>query len=204
MISFISVLILVCVSYVLASSSCISLAALKEYEAAREPLQNIEKFLGKCYGSYSTKEPIVTMRRSIEQLEKQFKEVNKMFYERKWSAEQKHNGHCYIFSKDKLTWPGAKKRCMEIGGYLVKIDNAKENSWLFGRANKKGLYAEDPYKWIWAHEKNHADFIQFTKGWPVLTNNSPKCVGFYSNELGWRNADCRQQHKYICETDKCV
>lgn len=73
-------LILVCVSYVLASSSCISLAALKEYEAAREPLQNIEKFLGKCYGSYSTKEPIVTMRRSIEQLEKQFKEVNKMFY----------------------------------------------------------------------------------------------------------------------------
>ncbi|VDI68125.1 Hypothetical predicted protein [Mytilus galloprovincialis] len=194
----------------MASSSCISLSALKEYEAAREPLQNIEKFLGKCYGSYSTKEPIVTMRRSIEQLEKQFKEVNKIFYGRKWSEEQKHNGHCYIFSKDKLTWPGAKKRCMEIGGYLVKIDDAKENSWLFERSKKKGnfhwtgLYAADPYKWTWAHEKKNAEFIKFKKGWPVKTNNSPKCVGFWSHEHGWRNQACNTQMKYICETDKCV
>ncbi|XP_063404464.1 uncharacterized protein LOC134687933 [Mytilus trossulus] len=167
-----SVCTLVCVSYVLASSSCISLSALKEYETAREPLQNIEKFLGKCYGPYSTKEPIVTIRRSIEQLEKQFKEVNKIFYERKWSDEQKHNGHCYIFSKDLLMWQGAKKRCQEICGYLVKIDNAKENTWVMKRAAKKtgnfwtGLYAEDPYKWTWAHEKKNAEYIQFRTGWP--------------------------------------
>ncbi|VDI78456.1 Hypothetical predicted protein, partial [Mytilus galloprovincialis] len=121
----------------MASSSCISLPAIKEYETAREPLQNIEKFLKKCHGSYSTKEPIVTMRRYIRKLEKQFAAVNKIFYERKWSDEQKHNGHCYIFSKDKLPWEKAKKRCQEINGYLLKIDNEKENTWVNERARKK-------------------------------------------------------------------
>lgn len=32
-----------------------------------------------------------------------------------------------------------QKRCQEINGYLLKIDNEKENTWVNERARKKGM-----------------------------------------------------------------
>ncbi|CAG2186247.1 unnamed protein product [Mytilus edulis] len=129
---------------------------------------------------------------------------------RKWSNEQKHNGHCYIFSKDRLTWEKAKKRCEEISGYLVKIDNEKENQWLAERARKKsstfwiGLLSETDYNWKWANEDKKPEFLKFKKGYPIKDTSSPRCVYLYYNDYGyWRNYACRNTMRYVCETNKC-
>ncbi|OPL32848.1 hypothetical protein AM593_07083, partial [Mytilus galloprovincialis] len=102
------IVVLITVSSVSASTKCISQPAIKKYEELRGPLQDIENYLNKCHGSYTSKEPIISLRQSIKKIEKQFAAVNKIFYERKWSDEQQHNGHCYIFSKDQLPWEKAK------------------------------------------------------------------------------------------------
>ncbi|XP_071133809.1 perlucin-like protein [Mytilus edulis] len=193
------------------TSQCVSLSAIQKYDKVRGPLQDIEKYLKTCRGSYSSKEPIVSMRRTIKKLEKKFADVNKEYYARKWSNEQKHNGHCYIFSKDRLTWEKAKKRCEEIGGYLVKVDNEKENRWLAERARKKsitfwiGLLSETEYNWKWANEDKKPEFLKFKKGYPNKNTSSPRCVILYYNDYGyWRNYSCSYSRNYVCETNKCL
>ncbi|XP_071142883.1 C-type lectin domain family 4 member M-like [Mytilus edulis] len=39
-------------------------------------------------------------------------------------------GHCYLFVYKKATWNNAKNECQQKGGYLVKVENVSENSWL--------------------------------------------------------------------------
>lgn len=62
------------------TSQCVSLSAIQKYDKVRGPLQDIEKYLKTCRGSYSSKEPIVSMRRTIKKLEKKFADVNKEYY----------------------------------------------------------------------------------------------------------------------------
>jgi hypothetical protein len=49
---------------------------------------------------------------------------------RSTSAKQ-YRGHTYKFFPYELTWHGAKKRCEKMGGHLVTIENAEENTVVF-------------------------------------------------------------------------
>lgn len=74
------IFVLISVVFASDSSQCVSLSAIQKYEKVRGPLQDIEKYLKTCRGSYSSKEPIVSMRRTIKKLEKKFADVNKKYY----------------------------------------------------------------------------------------------------------------------------
>lgn len=74
------IVVVISISSVCASTKCISQPAIKKYEELRGPMQDVKKFLDKCHGSYTSKEPITTLRQSIKKIEKEFAEVNKIFY----------------------------------------------------------------------------------------------------------------------------
>ncbi|OPL33342.1 hypothetical protein AM593_07067, partial [Mytilus galloprovincialis] len=48
----------------------------------------------------------------------------------------KYDKHCYYIGDDNVKWTDAERKCREIGGYLVKIDDASENSWIKQQISK--------------------------------------------------------------------
>ncbi|CAG2253237.1 unnamed protein product [Mytilus edulis] len=48
----------------------------------------------------------------------------------------KYNNHCCYFGDDEVIWTEAERKCREIGGYLVKIDDSAENSWILEQIKK--------------------------------------------------------------------
>lgn len=87
------IVVLITVSSVSASTKCISQPAIKKYEELRGPLQDIENYLNKCHGSYTSKEPITSLRQSIKKIEKQIAAVNKIFYGKSVSF------YCFVKTK---------------------------------------------------------------------------------------------------------
>ena len=62
----------------------------------------------------------------------------------------KWNGHWYKHVTDSVSWHAAKKRCENMGGYLVVINNEEENDFVFNLANKNQVN-----DWLWIGMSDH-------------------------------------------------
>ena len=76
---------------------------------------------------------ITTINGKVKTLDKDLITIEEDFRRRKW---RKYKDHCYYFETVPVKWTTAERRCREIGGYLVKIDDAPEQSWVFKEAMK--------------------------------------------------------------------
>jgi len=109
-----------------------------------------------------------------------------------FTSQNNYNGHSYYRSTGSMTWTAAKTACTNMGGHLVTVTTAAENSFIFGLwpSGWIGLTDEvtegvwqwvtgEPYSWSnWnSGEPNNAgneDYIQFVGGgkWNDLPNTS--------------------------------
>jgi hypothetical protein len=62
------------------TTSCISQNTVNTLNAAKTPLTNIEKYIGKCGRDSALKEPMVSIGRCVKKLQEEFEIVNHIFH----------------------------------------------------------------------------------------------------------------------------
>jgi hypothetical protein len=108
-----------------------------------------------------------------------------------FTSQQNYNGHSYYRSTGNAIWTVARQNCINMGGHLVTVTTAAENSFIFGLwpSGWIGLtdeVVEGVWQWVTGEpysytswnpgEPNNAgneDYIQFVGGgkWNDLPNN---------------------------------
>lgn len=117
-------------------------------------------------------------------------------------------GHFYMVSNDKIQWADAKEKCEELGGHLVVMSSAEENSFVKGILDKEGKsyytaigYSdeEEEGKWVTVNGEE----VTFT-GWNGGEPNNGLWMGeqdhAYMNENGtWDDGWYDNAQYYVCE-----
>jgi hypothetical protein len=108
-----------------------------------------------------------------------------------FTSQQNYNGHSYYRSTGNAIWTVARQNCINMGGHLVTVTTAAENSFIFGLwpSGWIGLtdeVTEGVWQWVTGEaysytswnpgEPNNAgneDYVQFVGGgrWNDLPNN---------------------------------
>ena len=109
-----------------------------------------------------------------------------------FTSQNNYNGHSYYRSTGSMTWTDARQACLNMGGHLVTVTTAAENSFIFnlwpnGWIGLTDELVEGQWRWVtgetfsWSNwnggEPNNAgneDYIQFVGGgkWNDLPNHS--------------------------------
>jgi hypothetical protein len=107
-----------------------------------------------------------------------------------FTSQQNYNGHSYYRSTGSMTWTAARQACTNMGGYLVTINSAAENNFIFnlwpsGWIGLTDEVVEGQWRWVtgepvtytnWnSGEPNNAgneDYAQFVSNgrWNDLPN----------------------------------
>jgi hypothetical protein len=107
-----------------------------------------------------------------------------------FTSQQNYNGHSYYRSTGSMTWTAARQACINMGGYLVTINSAAENNFIFnlwpsGWIGLTDEVVEGQWRWVtgepvtytnWnSGEPNNAgneDYAQFVSNgrWNDLPN----------------------------------
>ncbi|CAG2211085.1 Perlucin-like protein [Mytilus edulis] len=131
---------------------------------------------------------------------------------------KEYNNHCYYFSNNKTTWFEAERICRNMGAYLVKVTDAKENSWIkniiitksmdffFLRfecdlisykkesAQNYWMGAQDQLKegeWRWVSDQSKVQYSGWSNGEPNNTGGNEDCVLFYLPcSSNWNDGRC--------------
>lgn len=109
-----------------------------------------------------------------------------------FTSQQNYNGHSYYRSTGLATWTGARDACTNMGGHLVTVTTAAENTfiynlWSSGWIGLTDEVTEGTWKWVtgeaysyssWnggePNNSGNEDYIQFVTGgkWNDLNNSS--------------------------------
>ncbi|XP_063404636.1 C-type lectin domain family 4 member E-like [Mytilus trossulus] len=151
------------------------------------------------------KESLNIMGQKIKKLDTDFKVLGEDFRKTKW---YKYNGHCYYYSSDKAYWFTAERKCRDIGGYIVKIDDKEENSNIAANREKSGnhywigLTDLKEGEWRWTYDQSKAEFTNWISGYGAMgTNNN--CVLIHVGKEDWFDNNCDYSTYYICESNFC-
>ncbi|XP_071141678.1 perlucin-like protein [Mytilus edulis] len=121
---------------------------------------------------------------------------------------KKYQGHCYHISQKTAPWFEAERRCKEIGGYLIKIDNSAENQWVHSQRSHKssgcwiGLSDLTEGEWRWSIDQSLATFKAWYSNYGS-GGHSANCVSFISGGSTWFDTSCKSKYYYICERNFC-
>ncbi|XP_052098824.1 neurocan core protein-like isoform X3 [Mytilus californianus] len=153
------------------SLPCLTNKSKQDFNKARNALKSLENYL---------KSQANSIKYKVQALDKDMTLMEEDFKRRQWI---KYNKHCYYIGYDSVRWTDAERKCREIGGYLVKIDDSSENSWIKQQISKS------------------------SKRRPFPTSNSNSythnCIMMhYSNGL-WYDYPCNYVIPYVCESNFC-
>ncbi|CAG2253238.1 unnamed protein product [Mytilus edulis] len=109
------------------SLPCLTNKSKQDFNKARNALKSLENFLKSQASSINSKG-------------------------RQWI---KYNKHCYYFGDDSVKWTDAERKCREIGGYLAKIEDSSENSWIKQQISKS---SKRTYRWLGSTDVVNGDW----------------------------------------------
>ncbi|XP_076109266.1 perlucin-like protein [Mytilus galloprovincialis] len=156
------------------------------------------------------KSTISSMLQSIEKKMKEKCSTNSGNCPAGW---KKYKDHCYSFSRLTKTWPAASGQCKNLGGYLVKITDSAENTWVVDMMKKSvnhrygywmGLAdfnKEGDYRWMHDSSKiTYSNWIPQLRG-PHRYGQNEDCIHFYSGaRYEWNDFPCTSDGMgYVCE-----
>ncbi|XP_063402257.1 perlucin-like protein [Mytilus trossulus] len=206
-------LLVVAIQHV-SGQTCLSNESKDDFDKSRKSLTDVQENIGKVLIKLENdnkktldmfKETLNTMGQKIKKLDTDFKVLGKDFRKTKW---HKYNGHCYYYSPDKADWFTAERKCRDIGGYVVKIDDKEENSNI--AANKAnsgnhywiGLIDLKEGEWRWTYDQSKASFTNWTSGYGAKGTDS-NCVLLSGSRTDWFDYICSYSTYYICESNFC-
>ncbi|VDI04947.1 Hypothetical predicted protein [Mytilus galloprovincialis] len=195
--------------------TCLSNESKDDFDKSRKALTDVQENIGKVLNKLENdnkktlnmfKETLNTMGQKIKKLDTDFKVLGKDFRKTKW---HKYNGHCYYYGSYATDWFTAERKCREIGGYIVKIDDKEENSNIASnRANSGshhwiGLTDLKEGVWRWSYDQSKAVFTTWYPG-HGSKGTSSNCVMLHQGRTDWFDYDCHYKGaRYICESNFC-
>ncbi|CAC5391407.1 unnamed protein product [Mytilus coruscus] len=210
-------LVLVFIPYDVLSLPCLTTGSKKDFDDSRKALTALKSYLDRTVNTLETdvqktvatlKSHIKNVDRKIKTLDNDLQLLESDFKARQW---QKYNGHCYYFGTDNLDWFTSERKCREIGGYIVKIDDSSENSWVKSKRPKKnvrywiGLTDLKEGQFRWSYDQSLMTYKNWypSGGWGSKGTSS-NCV-MYNNTANayWLDYICTSTQYYICESNFC-
>ncbi|CAG2199080.1 Perlucin-like protein [Mytilus edulis] len=103
------------------------------------------------------------------------------------------------------------KQCNNMRGYLVKITDSSENSWVVDKITKSVKHRYGSWMgaadfkteghWTWVHDSSKVRFSNWSAYQPDNGGNNEDCVHFWkSRQYQWNDAPCHLDNMgYICE-----
>ncbi|XP_071141969.1 perlucin-like protein [Mytilus edulis] len=203
------------------SLPCLSNESKEDFDDSRIALKDMENNLKNTVGNLESsfnkitalieKELVViktalkTVGEKIKKVDSDFQVLGKDFQKTKW---HKYNGHCYYYSSDLQDWFTAERKCREIGGYLMKIDDKQENAKIHASRPKDEEYwigltdvVEGEYRWTFDQTK--ATFLTWHKGYGKR-GKGYECCGLHAgSKPEWFDFSCNQKFNYLCESNFC-
>ncbi|XP_052098844.1 perlucin-like protein [Mytilus californianus] len=185
------------------SLPCLTNKSKQDFNKARNALKSLENFLKNQASSINSK---------VQALDKDMTSMEEDFKRRQWI---KYNKHCYYIGDDSVRWTDAERKCREIGGYLVKIDDSSENSWIkqqISKSSKKTYYwmgSTDVVNgdWRWIYDQTQLSYKNFYSGRPFPTSNSNSytfnCIMMHYGNGLWYDYQCNYVTPYVCESNFC-
>ncbi|XP_076082410.1 perlucin-like protein [Mytilus galloprovincialis] len=167
---------------------CLSTVTKTKFEATRKVLTDLGK----------------NIKNKIKKLDDDMESLVTDFKKKQW---YKHNGHCYYFGSEKLSWFKSEQQCKQIGGHLAKIEDSTENKWIFDKRPKKDHYwmgltdlKEGEYRW--SYDQTIASFTAWHNGWGTK-GTSHNCGLMYHTTYTWLDYPCATEYYYVCESHFC-
>ncbi|VDI57434.1 neurocan core protein [Mytilus galloprovincialis] len=119
------------------------------------------------------------------------------------------SNHCYLFVYTKMSWENAKVQCQTGEGYLVKIENSEENTWIKSIVKDQmwiGLNdRQTEGHWVWDSDNSSLTYNDWS---PVNPNGGKRenCCMFCKascsssgSSYRWNDAPCYYEYGYVCE-----
>merc|ERR1712141_932218 len=126
-----------------------------------------------------------------------------------------HEGSCYGFGQEDVTWADAEEMCELYQATLAEIDSKAENDFLKGIIKNQTLQAHSVWlggtdifsegHWEWVSRKE--PIIEFTDWYPGEPNQSGSpggedCLQYFGlQNWQWNDEDCDSKSYFICETE---
>ncbi|XP_052088128.1 perlucin-like protein isoform X14 [Mytilus californianus] len=214
MLFVVQITLLVVVVKHIVCQTCLSNESKEDFDKSRKALTDVQENIGKVLIKLENdnkktldmfKKSLNTMGQKIKKLDTDFKVLGKDFRKTKWN---KYNGHCYYYSSESVDWFMAERKCREIGGYIVKIDNKEENNNIAAnRPNKAvhhwiGLIDLKEGEWRWTYDQSKAVFkTWYPSHGDKGTNNN--CVMLHGSRTDWFDYNCHYKALFICESNFC-
>ncbi|XP_071133298.1 perlucin-like protein [Mytilus edulis] len=145
-------------------------------------------------------------KKIFEKTKKTLDGLEKELEKKEWKT---YKDHCYYLGGDVETWFNAEKKCRQIGGYLVKIDDSPENKWLktqFSKGSHYWLGLTDLHEgnFRWSYDQEKAKFTSWNSGEPGNSRGNEDCAAHYGGHLDtWFDAPCYNTYNWICERNFC-
>ncbi|CAC5361407.1 MRC [Mytilus coruscus] len=185
------------------SLPCLTIKSKQDFKEARDALKSLEHFL---------KSQATSINSKIEALDKDMTSMEEDFKRRQWI---KYNNHCYYIGDDSVIWTEAERKCREIGGYLVKIDDSSEDSLIYQQISKSSkknhfwLGSTDVVNgdWRWIYDQTQLSYKKFPLGRPISTSSSNSythnCIVMHNSNGYWYDMPCNNSYPYVCESNFC-
>ncbi|XP_076082301.1 lithostathine-1-beta-like [Mytilus galloprovincialis] len=219
MLSITSVL-LICICKYAMSLPCLTNESEKDFDDSRKALSALETYLGSTVNTLESdiqktlntlKSHLGTLKSNVgskvKRLDGDLKVLEEDFRKKKWL---KHNGHCYYYAHEKHDWFTAERRCREIGGYIVKVDNSSENTWISDNKPKKnkyywiGLTDLKEGDWRWTFDQSQATYKSWQSGTGARGTSNNCAVYNYGGYFRlWFDQTCMAKYYSICESNFC-
>lgn len=183
------------------SLPCLTNKSKQDFTKARNALKNLENYL---------KSQANSIKYKVQALDKDMTLMEEDFKRRQWI---KYNKHCYYIGDDSVRWTDAERKCREIGGYLVKIDDSSENKWIqqqLSKSSKKTYFwlgSTDVVNgdWRWIYDQTQLSYKNFVSGRPYATSSttsySYNCIMMHYSNGNWYDYPCHYGYPYVCESN---
>ncbi|XP_076082902.1 perlucin-like protein isoform X2 [Mytilus galloprovincialis] len=214
-------ILLMLISNDVTSLSCVSNEAKKDFDDSRTALKEMEDHLRnttkKLEESFKkitaslhdqlgvVKDALRNVGEKIKNVDDDFQLLGKDLEKNTW---HKYNGHCYYFSSETQNWFNADRKCRELGGYIIKIGNSKENEHIYASRPKNipywiGLTDLIEGEFRWNFDQSKATFLPWVDGYGNQGSNK-NCVAMNSaGKAEWFDTSCNNARYYICESNFC-
>ncbi|CAG2248257.1 unnamed protein product [Mytilus edulis] len=115
------------------------------------------------------------------------------------------SNHCYLFVYTKMSWENAQVQCQTGEGYLVKIENSEENTWIksiikdwmwIGLTDR-----QTDGHWVWDSDNSTLTYNDWGPSEPNGGETENCCVFWEAIHAiwTWNDLPCDRKVGYVCE-----
>ncbi|XP_062614174.1 galactose-specific lectin nattectin-like, partial [Saccostrea cucullata] len=140
----------------------------------------------------------------LEEIQRELKKIQTTHFRGCKPGWKRYQNHCYAFFRHGMNWFEAQMYCRQRGGFLVHIDNYKENYWVASHFRQENLWIDGTdiaREGYWkSFSTGHFVFTNWSKGEPNNAGRSQHCAKINYGGLGkWDDDTCFTKYSFICE-----